>query len=241
MYNTLKDFQLLLLGIVLVLGMLFGAKIVSDNLSQAGITVTGSAYEIVKSDTATLELSVNSRNADKAAAYAILKKQVPEVKAYLLANGVKEDEITVLPPSNYTSNKYSVSGNMTNEIAYYNFDQTISVKSDDIEKITKLSIDAQSLVEKGININTNTPEYNYSKLGELKIKLLGEATKDAKARATQMLAATHNKPGKIKSVKMGVFQITAPTSNEVSDWGINDTRTIEKKVTAVANVVFAVK
>lgn len=241
MYKFFKEFQLLLLGIVLVTGMILGAKIIADNISQAGITVTGSAYEIVKSDIATLRLNINTRNADKANAYTQLKNQIPLVKNYLINNGIKEDEITIEAPSNYTQNKYSSSGAMTNEIAFYNFNQTITIKSDDIEKITKLSIDAQSLLEKGININTNTPEYNYSKLAELKIKLLGEATKDAKLRAIQMLKATNNRVGKIKSVKMGVFQITAPTSNEVSNWGINDTSSKEKKVTAVANVIFEVK
>lgn len=241
MYKFFKEFQLLLLGIVLVTGMILGAKIIADNISQAGITVTGSAYEIVKSDIATLRLNINTRNADKANAYTQLKNQIPLVKNYLINNGIKEDEITIEAPSNYTQNKYSSSGAMTNEIAFYNFNQTITIKSDDIEKITKLSIDAQSLLEKGININTNTPEYNYSKLADLKIKLLGEATKDAKLRAIQMLKATNNRVGKIKSVKMGVFQITAPTSNEVSNWGINDTSSKEKKVTAVANVIFEVK
>lgn len=241
MYKFFKEFQLLLLGIVLVTGMILGAKIIADNISQAGITVTGSAYEIVKSDIATLRLNINTRNADKANAYTQLKNQIPLVKNYLMNNGIKEDEITIEAPSNYTQNKYSSSGAMTNEIAFYNFNQTITIKSDDIEKITKLSIDAQSLLEKGININTNTPEYNYSKLADLKIKLLGEATKDAKLRAIQMLKATNNRVGKIKSVKMGVFQITAPTSNEVSNWGINDTSSKEKKVTAVANVIFEVK
>lgn len=221
--------------------MLLGAKIVTNNIGQSGISVTGSAYEVVTSDIATLRLDLNTRGETKSGAYTLLKNQIPEVKAYLLENGVKDSEITINAPSNYTTNKYTPNGNMTNEIAYYNFGQAITIKSNDIEKIKKLSIDAQSLVDKGIDITTNTPEYNYSKLGDLKIKLLGEATKDAKVRATQMLKATNNRPGKIKSVKMGVFQITAPTSNDVSDWGINDTSTVEKKVTAVANVVFAVK
>ena len=241
MYQKLKDFQLLLVGIVVMAGILLSAKIVTNNIAQSGIAVTGSAYEIVTSDSATLRLNINTREATKAGAYQLLKNQIPMVKAYLLENGVSENEISLEAPTNYTTNKYTPSGNITNEIAYYNFNQTILIKSDDIQKIKNLSIDAQSLVDKGININTNTPEYNYSKLADLKIKLLGEATKDAKVRATQMLKATNNRPGKIKSVKMGVFQITSPTSNDVSDWGINDTSTVDKKVTAVANVVFSVK
>ena len=60
-------------------------------------------------------------------------------------------------------------------------------------------------------------------------------------RASAMLKATNNKVGKIQSVKMGVFQITEVDSTNVSDMGINDTSTIDKKVTAVANVVFKIK
>ena len=46
---------------------------------------------------------------------------------------------------------------------------------------------------------------------------------------------------KDQSVNMGVFQITPLDSTDVSDMGINDTSTIDKKVTAVANVVFRIK
>ena len=56
-----------------------------------------------------------------------------------------------------------------------------------------------------------------------------------------MLKSTNNHVGKIESVKMGVFQITPVDSTDVSDMGINDTSTIEKKITAVANVVFQIK
>ena len=97
------------------------------------------------------------------------------------------------------------------------------------------------MLAKGIDIDVRSPEYFYSKLGDLKITLLQDATTDAKDRATAMLKATHNKPGKIQSVRMGVFQITPVDSTNVSDMGINDTTTIDKKVTAVANVVFRIK
>ena len=56
-----------------------------------------------------------------------------------------------------------------------------------------------------------------------------------------MLKATNNRVGKINSVKMGVFQITPVDSNNVSDMGINDTTSIDKKITSVVNVVFEIK
>lgn len=242
MYQKFKDFQLVIFGIILALGFIGCSKIVSENVAKEGITVTGSAYEIVTSDFASWKFDIISKNANKAAAYAEVKSQIPVVKEYLLSQGVKENEIEFLTPSSYpTYLTNPKTGYSTQEVAYYNFSQTVKVKSDDVNKIKKLSANVQDLLSKGININTSTPEYQYTKLANLKVKLLEEATKDAKSRAQAMLKATHNDVGKIRSVKMGVFQITPSDSNDVSDWGINDTSTIDKKVNAVANVVFSIR
>ena len=85
------------------------------------------------------------------------------------------------------------------------------------------------------------PQYHYSQLADLKVKLLQKATSDARDRAKSMLKSNHNRLGKIRSARMGVFQITPVDSNDVSDSGYNDLSSIEKKVTAVANVTFAIK
>ena len=90
-------------------------------------------------------------------------------------------------------------------------------------------------------LSLRQPEYFYSNLAELKIDLLKEATLDAKQRATSMLSATGANVGKVKQMKMGVFQITPPDSTDVSDYGMNDTSSIDKKITAVTNIVFNVK
>ena len=97
------------------------------------------------------------------------------------------------------------------------------------------------MISQGIDINVFGVSYSYSKLPELKVNLLEEASKDAKNRASSMLNATGDKVGGIKSVRMGVYQITSVDSNDVSDMGINDTSTIDKKVTAVANISFKIK
>lgn len=90
-------------------------------------------------------------------------------------------------------------------------------------------------------MNVYPANYSYSKLGDLKVKLLEKASTDAKNRATSMLKPTHNRVGRIQSVRMGVYQITPVDSTDVSDNGISDTSTIDKKVTAVATVAFKIK
>jgi len=241
-FDRIKDFQILIVGIVLAFALIIVAQIVNSTFSNKGVTATGSANKIVTSDNATWKIEVIAREATKSQSYSKIKASVPIVLNYLRENEIADEDIEIATPDSYAI--YAINpknGNSTNEISYYNFSQTITVNSKDVKKIQELSSDIQNLLDKGINIDSHAPEYYYSDIASLKIDLLELATKDAKNRANAMLKSTHNKVSNIKSVKMGVFQITPKTSTEVADWGINDTSTIEKKVTAVANVVFEVK
>ena len=141
----------------------------------------------------------------------------------------------------YYNYKRDYNGSYTNIPESYNLSQPVTISSDNVELIKEISTDISSLITKGIDINVYDPSYFYSKLSDLKVKMLEEATKDAKHRASAMLKATHNRVGKIQSVRMGVFQVTPVNSTDVSDMGISDTTTIEKKITSVANVTFGIK
>lgn len=239
MFEKFEKLQLVWLAVILALGLIFAVNAGTSALSKDKITVTGSAYKVVQSDSARLEFEIVSRKPNKQLAYNTVKAQLPTVMEYLKAKGLTDIEVSAY--NGYISYKYSANGSMTNDVAYYNISQPVVVKSDDVNKIKEVSADIQSLLDKGIDINIFSTQYFYSKLGDLKVELLQDATTDAKDRATAMLKATRNKPGKIEAVQMGVFQITPVDSTNVSDMGINDTSTIEKKVTAVANVVFRIK
>lgn len=241
MFEKLEKLQIVTLAVILALGMIVTAKVVTNSLAKDEISVTGSSFQIVTSDSARLEFEVTSRAADKAIAYENIKKQMPIVIKYLTDKGFTQSDIELKAPNGYNTFKYNSNGNMTNEIAYYNLTQPVAVNSKNVAKIKEISTDISNLISKGVDINAFQPSYFYSKLSDLKVKLLEDATTDAKQRASAMLKATHNSPGKIQSVKMGVFQITPVDSTNVSDSGINDTTTVEKKVTSVANVVFRIK
>ncbi len=71
--------------------------------------------------------------------------------------------------------------------------------------------------------------------------MLAKATENAKQRAASMVQSTGNKIGSIRSARMGVFQITPVTSTDVSDWGENDTSSLDKKVMAVVGATFAIE
>lgn len=241
MFEKIEKLQIIILSIILAAGLICATKIASSQLSKDVIAVTGSSYKTVISDSGRLEFEITARSASKASAYAVVNKQLPEVKQYLLDKGIQENEIEIRTSSGYNTYKQTPNGNTTNEIAYYNLSQPIAVNTSDVQKIKDISTDITNLINKGIDINVYQPSYFYSKLSDMKVQMLEEATKDAKQRADAMLKATHNRTGKIQSVRMGVFQITPVDSTNVSDMGISDTSTIEKKITSVANVTFQIK
>ncbi len=73
----------------------------------------------------------------------------------------------------------------------------------------------------------------------MKVEMLGEAARDARQRAEQIAGSSGSKVGEMRSAEMGVLQITAANSNDVSGSGINDTTSLEKDITAVIHVTFA--
>ncbi len=241
MIEKLAKIQVAMLGLILGLCIVISAGVLSDNFKKNEITVTGSAYEIVKSDSASWKIQVSTKAPTSVDAYNKLKAQVPTVKEFLVAAGIKQEDIELLGIGNYPAYKRDAKGNFTQDVAYYNYDQVIKVTSDNPELINKTYLEVPSLIQKGITVQAYPPEYYYTDLNKKKAELLKAATADAKVRAQGMLSATRNRVGKISSLKMGVMQITPADSNEVSDWGINDSSTIDKKITAVANVVFQVK
>ncbi|MDD3594672.1 MAG: SIMPL domain-containing protein [Candidatus Gastranaerophilales bacterium] len=242
MYEKLKDFQLTIVAIIIGIALIICSNYAADAIKREGVGVTGSAFKVVKSDVAILNLDIKAQNISKAAAYNKIRSQLPELKDYLISQGIKENEITIMPADSYPNYKINPqNGYTTNIVEFYNFNQTIQIKTNNVETVKILSTAAQSLLDKGIDLTVNPPEYYCSELNDIKVQLLKEATIDAKQRAAGMLSATNNKVGKIQSVKMGVFQVTPVDSTMVSDLGISDTSSIDKKITAVANVVFSIK
>lgn len=240
--KKIENYQLLLLGLFFSLSLIISTGMVSRTLSRSGIEVTGSAVAIVKSDSAAWDLDITTAAKNKKKAYDQLIKNKDLVLKYLLAKGFGANEIAIQNMNSYPIFKKSTdTGEDTNEVDHYELSQTFIINSNNIQLIKDVSLDAENLLNQGVDVKSNPPSYFYTKLSDLKIKLLNEASEDAKRRAKAMLKSTGNRVGGIKSVKTGVFQITPPNSTEVSDYGIYDTSSIDKKITAVTQVTFSIR
>jgi hypothetical protein len=239
MLERIEKLQIVSLGILVGLALVVSTKMVASTIQKNEISVTGSAYEIVKSDKGTLNFDIEVKKPTRQEAYKTAQENLKVVTKYL--KDKKIEKIEIKTPNCYASYKNDYRGYSTNEVDHYNYTQPVEITADDVELIKNISTDISSLINQGIVITAYTPSYDYSKLPELKVSLLEKASTDARARAVSMLKPSHNRVGKISAVRMGVYQITPVDSTNVSDMGINDTSTIDKKVTAVANVTFRIK
>jgi hypothetical protein len=170
-----------------------------------------------------------------------LQADLEKVKQYLSSKGVDPKEIIISPVTTTTLYRKNEKGYDTNDIEGYTVSQGVEIRSKDVDKITQVSRESTELIDQGIGFQSSPPEYFYVKLDELKIEMLGKATENAKLRAINMAKATGNRIGFMRSAKMGVFQITPVTSTDVSDYGVNDTTSLDKKVMAVVTVSFAIE
>lgn len=232
-------------GVALAIGLvlssiIFGWFFASSRKGDEAITVTGSAKRRIKSDLVVWSAGVSYQASQLADAYRELSASIPKIKQYLISKGVAEEQMTISAISSSTLHGRDDNGRETSEITGYSLRQDISVRSNDVDKIAQIARESTELINQGILLESRQPEYYYTQIGDLKIEMLGEAAKDAKTRAESIAASTGNSIGSVRSARMGVLQITAADSTDVSDYGIFDTSTIDKDMTAVVTVSFAV-
>jgi hypothetical protein len=245
--RVLRNTQVVLLGVCIAVATIVASVILSraflqfQKATREVITVTGSATKLIDSDFVVWSATVAVRDPDRANGYKALRATTDKAIDYLKSNGIDPAALEISQVNVVPLYKKGENGMDTHELVDYRLTQTIGIESKDVAKITGISRQIMDLVEQGIDIDSSAPRYHYLGLDSLKLEMIAKATENAKQRAQNMAQATGNRIGPIRTARMGVFQITSPTSTDVSDYGVNDTYSIEKKVMAVVNATFAIE
>lgn len=241
---------MVVIAAALVLVGWFGfAAVKAAKRAQDVITVTGSARQSVQSDMAQWEGSLYVNVHSLQDGYTQLQSRMNRVREFLKQRRVPDSLIVISPvQSREMSERRSRDGmkgragdDYENVFIGYQLTQRIELKWSQVDTVAALARDISALVGEGIPIQSAPPRFYYTKLAEMRTELLAAATRDARGRAEAIAASGGGKVGAMRTARMGVFQVTQPLSRDVSDYGIYDTSTIEKEITAVVNVTFAVE
>lgn len=186
------------------------------------IAVVGGSEKEFESDLIKWSGYYSRANSSLKDAYSALKQDEANIRAYLKSKGIEEKEMifnSVSLEKQY-HRTYGENGALTSEtFSGYNLAQNVTVESKDINKVEKLSREITDLLQTGIEFNSSSPSYYYTKLKDLKIDLLKSASEDAYTRAETVARNSHSSLGKLKKAVVGVFQITGQNSDEDYTYG----------------------
>ena len=230
---------------VVAAAALFGRSLIDSfriHHQEKRITVTGSATRRIRSDSIVWEASVRARDPGMTAAYKKLASDMPVLMQFVKAHGVPDTEVT--PSATSISEVHPRDQNgvyQEDQVVAYIAEQKITVVSTDIAKVEKISREVTELLDKGIYVHSEAPLYIYTKLAELKIQMLADASRDARLRAEKIAENTGASLGGLLMSRMGVLQINPAFSTDVSAEGNNDKTTLDKDVLGVVTASFAVK
>jgi hypothetical protein len=202
------------------------------------IDVRGSARVRVTSDLAVWRIHVSGRAASLQEAFRNLDKAAGQVRAFLVDAGFPADTVTLNAIDTTEYHKKDKHDNDTPEVEAYTLSQTFTVTTSDVGKIDRTASRVTELIGEGVPVVSWRPEYYFSKAADLKIKVIADATADAKARAEQIARSAGCALAEVRRVNVGPLQITQPDSTDISSGGRYDTATIEKDVSVVVNAEF---
>ena len=216
------------------------------------IRITGSAKKRIASDLIQWSATIESKGSDRTAAYVSLKGGTDKVVAFLKAQGIKPDDIKTQSASiteefEMVREDKVLPGTTvpvrteTRKSTGFRAIQVVSVSSPDVPQIEKASREITSLLEQGVFVTSNSPNYYYTRLGELKLEMLAEAAKDARNRAENILRSAGNTGiGPLVDSSMGIININPANSTETSTEGNNDTSSYEKDIITIVRAEYKV-
>lgn len=257
----MDSFKELIRNNIVAFGILISVAWVASSFVLAGglasinkktaISVTGTAERMVESDAGkwTFMLTKQASPSQYAQVSESLSEATGQAVQFMESKGVELKSVTVQP---ITSNvicqsqqqvMYDRMGNQQCAGSFtYNLVQTVIIESSNVNLLKELTLTAPgALLGRGIQLQTMSLDFFYSKLGDIRAEMLAEASKNARERAEAIAKSAGNSIGGVREASQGVFQVTQRNSTEVSDYGSYDTSTIEKKITAIVRASFEVR
>ncbi|MNX83803.1 hypothetical protein D3C86_1155810 [compost metagenome] len=232
----------IIIGIAIIItAWILGGSFQNRNKNLDSISVIGLGTKDFVSDEILWSSSFTASSMDIKEAYNKIISDQKIVSAFFVNKGFKPSEfsfgavnfqkkyrqITIENSENQYDKKY--------EQIFDGYQATQSIvfvakKNPDLMKrIESVSSKTSELINSGIELTSNTMQYTYSGLPNLKQSLIEKATKDASERANKIVKTADGTIGKLKNASMGVFQITGQGSTEEDSYGgINDTESKNK-------------
>lgn len=215
-------------------GYLAGKGVLLSRLEDRYVTVKGVAEMEMRADLATLPIRFSITAGDLKAGMTTLDDSAKLVTDYLREQQFKDDEITLqrVEIQDTLAQGYRAD---TNKAARFILTQNVLVRSNDIERVRKVSREIGELARRGVVLN-DTPGPNFlltaEKLNEIKPGLIRQATERAKVAADEFAQTSGSQVGGIRRANQGVIAVLARDETPFE----GEYQSVDKRVRAVTTV-----
>ena len=210
--SVILSFLIVAAGIALA-GWFVGRGFVSARLTDRYVTVKGISEREVTADLALWPIRLVSTDNDLAKAQERMASNLEKVREFLTRHGVdgSRAELQKLEVRDANANQFGDPNRIRDR---YVVQQTLMVRSDRPDKILEVSQRAGELVRGGIVLSADDegygsggPRFLFTRLNELKPKMIEEATARARESASRFAQDSRSKLGGIRQASQGVFEI----------------------------------
>lgn len=198
------------------LGLLLKQAIVEYKLLERSVTVKGLAENEYPADIVIWPIQFTAANNNLDELYKQLEAQNNQVVSFLTEQHIDPKEITLTAPTITDKLAQQYGGNQPIELRY-TATQTITVYSNDIDKVRGVMPQLTELGKTGIVFSQNNydaqVEYIFSRLNDVKPKMIEESTTNARSVAEKFAKDSQSRLGKIKKATQGQFSISNRDKN----------------------------
>lgn len=230
----------IIVALILSISAIVSASLISDGLTDLRtgdryVTVKGVAEREVSADLALWPIRFVATGGSLSEAQDQARDSRNAIMAFLKLQAISDDsvELQSLDVTDTRANPYQ-----DNSEQKFIINQTLMVRSTDIEKIRQAAQGVSELVDSGVILSSDyssgSPTYLFNRLNEIKPEMIAEATASAREAASQFAKDAKTELGDLRRANQGVFQILARDQAP----GVSQQQQPNKKVRVVSTVEY---
>ncbi len=208
----MKAISALILGIsAIIAAALIGDGLTDLRTGDRYVTVKGVAEREVTADLALWPIRFVATGNSLNAAQEKARSSRDAIQAFLKLQAISQDavELQRLDVTDTRANPYQNS----NGEQQFIINQTLMVRSTDIDRIRQAAQGVSELVDSGVVLSSDYgpsgPTYLFNGLNDIKPDMIAEATASAREAAAQFARDANTELGGLRRANQGVFQILA--------------------------------
>jgi hypothetical protein len=240
MIGKLQGDRGLLLGAVGIfsLSLVTGGYLLGDGLRRAksaerSIAVRGVSERDVTANLATWTISFSDEGSELGSVNARVEQQSAAVRRFFQRAGFKPADMTDSGVSFERRNLTDRDGNPAGERVMVS--RSIELRTTDVMRAKRANEALANLLKEGVELDSSSLNFSFTKLNELKPAMIAEATVRARESAEQFARDSGAEVGRIRNASQGYFSI-GPRDGADSEEGSDGSDSPFQKVRVVTTI-----